>query len=329
MKKKSRFGAHSVFRVRQKARMGASDSELAAQADPTVLYHKSVLVSQVLEYLDLGPKKVYLDVTFGSGGHTRAILEKEPDCRVIALDWDAPSLEKYGEPLQEEFGDRLRLVWGNFALLYMLVKKEKIPAVDGILADFGTSQMQLLERPGFSFSRDTELDMRMSPAHQQVTAAHVINTSSEQKLYEIFAQLGEERYAKQIAKAIVFERKQHPIQTTHQLAQIVEKIVPLYSRKIHPATKVFQALRLYVNRELGNISAFLPAAFALLKDRGRLVCISFHSLEDRLVKDFFHEQAVAGRGEILTPKVVVADTVEVKNNPSARSAKLRVLQKNS
>jgi 16S rRNA (cytosine1402-N4)-methyltransferase len=291
--------------------------------------HKSVLVSQVVHYLAPKPQGIYLDVTFGSGGHTRALLEKEPTCSVIALDWDAQSLETYGQPLQEQFGDRIRLVWGNFALLYMLAKKEKIPAVDGILADFGTSQMQLLDRPGFSFSRDSVLDMRMSPAHQQVTAAHVLATSPERKLYEIFAQLGEERYAKQIAQAIVIARRKKPIVTTKQLADLVETIVLPYSRKTHPATKVFQALRLYVNRELNNISSFLPTALELLVPGGRLVCISFHSLEDRLVKDFFHEQEQAGTVTVLTSKVVVADEQEVKNNPSARSAKLRATQKNS
>ncbi len=304
----------------------SDDLELDEQSS-AVTVHKPVLVAEVLEYLNPKPKKIYLDVTFGAGGHTRAILEKEPQSKVIALDWDAVSLETFGGPLKEEFGDRLRLVWGNFALLYTLVKKEKIPQVDGILADFGMSQMQIFDRPGFSFSRDSLLDMRMSPAHQQVTAAHVLNTSCETKLYEIFAQLGEERYARQIAKAIVQQRRREPFQTTSQLSEVVKAIVPAYSRKTNPATKVFQALRLYVNRELANISAFLPAAFAQLKKEGRLVCISFHSLEDRLVKDYFNEQEGKGTLQVLTPKVIVANDEEVKNNPSARSAKLRAAQK--
>ena len=321
MKKRSRRDTQPK-RTRRRTPEFEDEGQIA-----TATVHKPVLVSEVLEHLDPQPKKTYLDVTFGAGGHTRAILEKEPLCKVIALDWDAVSLETFGVPLQEEFGDRLRLVWGNFALLYSLVKKEKIPLVDGILADFGTSQMQLLDRPGFSFSRDSELDMRMSPAHQQVTAAHVLNTSCELKLQEIFAQLGEERYARQIAKAIVLERRNNRFETTSQLAELVKTIVPAFSRKTNPATKVFQALRLYVNRELSNISAFLPAALAQLKPEGRLVCISFHSLEDRLVKDFFKEQGDVGSVRVLTPKVVVAGEQEVANNPSARSAKLRVVQK--
>lgn len=319
MKKQSRHDAPG----RKKT---SDDLELDEQSS-TVTVHKPVLVAEVLEYLNPKPKKIYLDVTFGAGGHTRAILEKEPQSKVIALDWDAVSLETFGGPLKEEFGDRLRLVWGNFALLYTLVKKEKIPQVDGILADFGTSQMQIFDRPGFSFSRDSVLDMRMSPAHQQVTAAHVLNTSCETKLYEIFAQLGEERYARQIAKAIVQQRRREPFQTTGQLSEVVKAIVPAYSRKTNPATKVFQALRLYVNRELANISAFLPAAFAQLKKEGRLVCISFHSLEDRLVKDYFNEQEGMGAIQVLTPKVIIAGDEEIKNNPSARSAKLRAAKK--
>src|SRR5438552_2568395 len=142
------------------------------------LIHKSVLVTEVLSYLNPQPGGTYLDVTFGSGGHTRAILEKDPTCNVVAFDWDSVSIETYGPALQEEFPGRLRLVWGNFALLYRLLKKEKIHLVDGILADFGTSQMQIFERPGFSIFRDTLLDMRMSPSHQKITAADVVNKAS-------------------------------------------------------------------------------------------------------------------------------------------------------
>jgi len=291
-------------------------------------YHKPVLVEEVLHYLDPKPGGVYLDVTFGSGGHTRAILEKEPECQVIAMDWDSVALEKYGPPLQEMFPQRLRLVWGNFALLYKILKKENIPKVDGVLADFGTSQIQITKRPGFSFSRDTPLDMRMSPPHQKITAEKVLKDSSEEKLYEIFRQLGQERYAKRIARAIVLERKKKRIRTTTELAKIVERVVPRSKKeKIHPATRVFQALRIYVNKELRNISAFLPIAIDIIGKGGRLVCISFHSLEDRIVKNFFRERGLVGGVEILTPKVVTAQERELFENPSARSAKLRAAQK--
>jgi len=291
------------------------------------IFHRAVLVQEVLEYLDPKPGGMYLDVTFGSGGHTRAILEKEPTCKVIAMDWDAVALESYGFPLQQEFPERLRLIWGNFALLYKILKKEKIDKVDGILADFGTSQVQIISRPGFSLHRDAALDMRMSPAHQLITAEKVLKDSSEEKLYQIFRQLGEERYSKRIARAIVQERQKKKIRTTKDLAKIVERVVPRAKReKIHPATRIFQALRIYVNKELGNISAFLPIAIKTINPGGRLVCISFHSLEDRLVKDFFKERADVGEIKLLTPKVVMGQEEEIRFNPSARSAKLRAAE---
>ena len=289
--------------------------------------HKSVLVDEVLHYLNPQPGKVYLDVTFGAGGHTRAILEKEPKCSVIAMDWDTRAIELFGEPLKEEFGDRLKLLWGNFSLLYKILKKERIDSVDGVLADFGTSQVQITQRAGFSVRRSTPLDMRMSPAHQKLTAEIVVNQSSELKLRELFWQLGEERYAKQIARAIVEYRQKRPLKTTDELAQIIEKAVPYNPRlKIHPATRVFQALRIYVNNELDNIHSFLPVALDLLNPEGRLVCISFHSLEDRIVKQFFKDREAENKVEILTPKVVTATTEELKRNPSARSACLRAVE---
>lgn len=289
--------------------------------------HKSVLVNEVLEYLDPKPGHVYLDVTFGSGGHTRAILTKEPKCSVIAMDWDMEALDRFGPPMQEEFGDRLRLVWGNFSLLYKILKKEGIKSVDGILADFGTSQVQIIEKAGFSVYRDTPLDMRMSPAHQQMTAAGEIATASEEKLRQIFWQLGDERYAKQIARAIVEERKKRRIETTGQLADLVEKVVPADARqKIHPATKIFQALRIYINKELANIESLLAVSLREVNPGGRIVCISFHSLEDRIVKRFFQEHEAQGELSIITRHAVTASTNELQENPSARSAKLRAAQ---
>lgn len=289
--------------------------------------HKSVLVSEVLHYLDPQPGKTYLDVTFGAGGHTRAILEKEPTCKVIAMDWDERSLDTYGPALQEEFGDRLTLLWGNFALLYKIMKTAGIKSVDGILADFGTSQIQITQRPGFSVYRDTPLDMRMSPAHQKVTAAELLNKGSEEKLREIFWYYGDERYAKQIVAAIVAERSKKEFKTTGQLASLIEKIVPAGTRKTHPATKVFQALRIFVNKELDNISAFLAGGLTLLNPGGRMVCISFHSLEDSIVKHFFKEKAKEDLITILTPEVVHGTAEEIAQNPSARSACLRACQK--
>jgi len=297
------------------------------QLDKQNFPHKSVLVQEVLEYLDLKPNGVYLDVTFGAGGHTRAILESEPTSEVVAVDWDKESLETYGPPLQEEFPDRLKLVWGNFSLLYKLAKKEKFGPFDGILADFGTSQMQITQGAGFSVYRDTPLDMRMSPAHQKTTAAQILKDASEDELREIFWRYGQEKFTKQIARAIVEQRRKNKIQTTLQLAKLVEQVVPKSSRqKIHPATRIFQALRICVNKELDNITSFLSAAVHLLKPEGRLVCISFHSLEDGLVKEFFADRAALGDLKIVTPKVVVARKEELEQNLSARSAKLRAAQ---
>jgi len=288
------------------------------------IWHKPVLVDEVLKYLDPQSGKVYLDVTFGSGGHSQAILEREPNCSIIAMDWDAESLNTYAPLLQQKFGNRVRVVWGNFAHIYRLLKKIGINKVDGILADFGTSYMQIKQRSGFSIYLDTPLDMRMSPSHQKLTAAQVVNTCSQEKLQEIFWQLGEEKQAKKIARIIVKRRREKLIKTTQDLANIIERIIPArMRRKIHPATKVFQALRMYVNQELDNISAFLSASLTILNPTGRIVCISFHSLEDRLVKQFFKEHENEGHIRILTKRVVVPTQKEVAVNPSARSAKLR------
>ncbi|MGE0206912.1 MAG: 16S rRNA (cytosine(1402)-N(4))-methyltransferase RsmH [Candidatus Babeliales bacterium] len=291
-------------------------------------YHIPVLVQEVLTYLDPKPGKVYVDATFGGGGHTKAILEKEPSCTVIAMDWDLVALEKNGDPLLEHYPDNLKLIWSNFSQIDMKLKKEGIGTVDGILADFGTSQYQLTEREGFSFATDTPLDMRMSPAHQKTTAAHVVNKATEQELLTIFKELGEEPKSRAIARLICAERKKKRIITTKQLVDLIEKVCgPKRGKKIHPATKIFQALRIYVNRELENIIAFLPAALRALKPEGRLVCISFHSLEDRLVKQFFRDKAQSGEGfESLTPKAVLPSDQEIAINPASRSARLRALK---
>ncbi len=289
--------------------------------------HKPVLVQEVLTYLNPQPGKTYLDVTFGSGGHTRAILEKEPTCKVIAMDWDERTLELFGTELKEDYPDRLRLVWGNFALLYRILKREGIGKVDGILADFGTSQVQIHNRPGLSLLKDADLDMRMSPPHQKETAADVVNEASEHTLRELFFTYGQERWSRQIARAIVEARKQKPITTTADLVAIIDRVVPKTPSKIHKATRVFQALRIYVNKELANIQAFLPAALQALVPGGRLVCISFHSLEDRPVKQFFKQEEQEGKLRILTAKVVKPTDQEVAENVSSRSARLRAAER--
>ena len=289
------------------------------------IYHKSVLVNEVLQYLNPQPNKVYVDATFGGGGHTRAILEAEPNCKVIAIDWDKIAIEKNGPELEEEFKGHIKLLWGNFAQIVFLLKKEGITKVDGILADFGTSQFQIAQRAGFSFSRSTPLDMRMSPGHQKTTAEDIINYATEAELIKIFIDFGEEHYARKIAKAICVERKKKKFTDTLQLAEFIKKIIFSKNKKIHPATKVFQALRIAVNKELDQIRGLLHHSIQILNTEGRIVCISFHSLEDRIVKQFFKEHE--NEMKILTPKIVTASEEEIKLNPSSRSAKLRAAEK--
>lgn len=290
--------------------------------------HKPVLVKEVIENLNVKPKGVYLDVTFGAGGHTRAILERNKTCKVIAMDWDVLTIENYAPQFEQEFGDRISFIWGNFSVLYKLLKKHNIEKLDGVLADFGTSQIQIAQTPGLSFSRDTPLDMRLSAAHFQVTAADILNKSTQEKLEQIFFQLGQEPKSRQIARAIIAARARKRLQTTGQLVDIIEEIIPSRGRRsIHPATKIFQALRIYVNHELDNIQAFLPAAVNALNPGGRLVCISFHSLEDRMVKQFFVNQERVKILEILTPKAIISSPEELAVNPSSRSAKLRAAEK--
>ncbi|MCK4517401.1 16S rRNA (cytosine(1402)-N(4))-methyltransferase RsmH [Candidatus Babeliales bacterium] len=289
------------------------------------IYHKSVLTKEVIEALNIKPGGLYVDATFGGGGHTRAILQAEPTAKVFAIDWDQTAIETNAPAIEKEFGNRFKIAWSNFARLGLALKKEKISSIDGILADFGTSQFQLQHKRGFSFQHETPLDMRMSPAHQRITATHVINSFNERKLAEIFFELGEERHARSIAKTIVAQRQQEAIKTTKQLADLVASLTPAYrqaQKRTHPATKVFQALRIFINKELENIEIFLKAALTHLAPGGRIVCISFHSLEDRIVKHFFKENEVSL--EILTKKPIVPSQEEVGINPSSRSAKLRV-----
>lgn len=290
-------------------------------------FHKSVLVDEVLHGLNLQPNGIYVDATFGSGGHTQHILQQEPTCRVIGIDWDKISLDTYAPLITEQFGDRFIPVWGNFALLYKLIKKLNIAHVDGVLADFGTSQMQIKERPGFSFNTNSPLDMRMSSSHYRETAADIVNHASYEKLVSIFKTYGDERFAGKIARAIIADRSKKPFKTTRDLAGLIERIVPRKKSNIHPATQVFQALRIHVNHELEHIRALLAGATSVLAPEGRLVCISFHSLEDRLVKQFYKDKAHEGILEIITPKAIGPSEQEMDENPSSRSAKLRVAAK--
>lgn len=290
------------------------------------LYHKSVLVDEVVHYLAPRPGELYIDATFGGGGHSRAILQAEPTCRVLALDWDKNALDQNVPALEEEFGERFTALYGSFSQIGQLLKKQQIEQVNGILADFGTSQYQISNLPGFSFTLDSPLDMRMSPGYYKTTAYDVVNRATEQELATIFYEFGGEYQSRKIARALVnYRRQQGPIKTTGELAQLVMRVVPKYSRTIHPATKIFQALRIFINDELNHIKSLLAQSSDVLAPGGRLVCISFHSLEDRLVKQFFKNNNTIF--VTLTPKAVTASAQERAQNKSARSAKLRAAQK--
>jgi len=289
--------------------------------------HKPVLIKEVLLYLDPQPGKIYVDVTLGGGGHTRAILLKEQECKVIGLDWDKKVIDSTALALQEEFPDRFFPIYGNFAKIYELLNRNGFKKVDGILADFGTSQIQIKNTPGFSFSNDSFLDMRFSSGMYRLTAYKVVNFFKEQRLAEIFFEYGDESRGRKIARAIIERRKTKRIETTKELAALISDMTPGSYHKIHPATKVFQALRIFVNEELDNIKSFLTNSMNVLALDGRLVCISFHSLEDRLVKTFFKEKSNPNLNniyfEMITKGACKASEEEIIRNRSARSARLR------
>ncbi len=290
-----------------------------------VYEHQSVLVRPVVEYLLTRPGGLYVDATFGGGGHTRALLAADPTCRIIGCDWDKDALAINVPPIQADYPGRFDFVWGNFSRLPALLKDKGVAKVDGILADFGTSQYQIAHKPGFSFREDRELDMRMSPSHGELTAYELVNFASEKELADILYRYGEEHASRRIARELVAARKKKRITSTKALADLIEGIIPRRKGAIHPATKSFQALRIVVNRELENIETLLKVAPQLLQSGGRLACISFHSLEDRIVKQFFKEHPE--HFAIVTKKVVIADQEELTRNPSSRSAKLRVAER--
>jgi len=290
--------------------------------------HIPVLLEEVIQYLDPKPGEVYLDVTLGGGGHTRAILTRQPECKIIGMDWDKSVLATTGAELEQEFPGRFMSLYGNFAKIQEHLVKAKIKKVDGILADFGTSQMQIRNTPGFSVYQDSLLDMRFSPGMFYHTAHGVVNRFTEDHLAQIFYDYGQESRGRKIARAIVEQRKKKKFETTKELADLIMDMTPGSYHKIHPATKVFQALRIFVNEELENITCFLRHAPNVLNNGGRLVCISFHSLEDRIVKQFFKDKSsknpsISPRFEMATKGACMASPEELQRNRSARSARLR------
>jgi len=283
--------------------------------------HIPVLQKEVVQYLDPKPNENFIDATFGGGGHSLEILQKiAPRGKVLGIDWT-----------QEAIGGAKKnpnqiLVCDNFANLAEIVKEQKFAKIKGVLIDLGYSSWHLEESGrGFSFQKKEPLDMRYN-AQNQLTAEKIVNFWSKFEIERILQEYGEEKFAKNIAEQIIKERKLKPVQTTNHLVEAIRKAVPrgYFNQRIHFATKTFQALRIAVNDELNNIGKVLPQALQILEPGGRLVVISFHSLEDRIVKNFFKNNLNIN---LLTKKPVVPTRQEIIINPRSRSAKLRAATK--
>jgi 16S rRNA (cytosine1402-N4)-methyltransferase len=300
--------------------------------------HIPVLGREAVEMLRPRDGGTYVDATFGAGGYSRAILDAA-DTRVIAIDRDRTAITA-GFDLVDRSNRRLTLVEDRFSNLAAVCAAHGVSAVDGVVMDVGVSSMQVDEAGrGFSFRLDGPLDMRMG--HDGPTAADVVATASEADLANIIYIFGEERHSRAVARAVVAARKETPIKTTRALAEVVAKVVWAKPGEIHPATRTFQALRILVNQELDELLLALCAAERVLKPGGRLVVVSFHSLEDRIVKNFFSLRGKSGGGSrhlpetaqatpsfrILTKRPLTAGDDEVRANPRARSAKLRAAER--
>ncbi len=287
--------------------------------------HVPVLPSEVLQYLQPERGGLFVDCTVGLGGHARALLEAGAS-RIIGFDRDEHALAIARQTLLP-WQDRVELIHADYRDFARELDARGVESIDGALADLGVSSMQLDgEGRGFSFQRDEPLDMRMDQSSGD-TAADLVAKASERELADAIYEYGEERYSRRIARAIVDARAIEPIRTTGRLAAIVRRAVPVrgYAR-IDPATRTFQALRIWVNSELEGLDRLLTALARRLREGARLVVISFHSLEDRIVKHTFRGLAQDRRGHVLTKKPVIAGDAELQANPRARSAKLRVLE---
>jgi 16S rRNA (cytosine1402-N4)-methyltransferase len=300
--------------------------------------HVPVLDREAVGMLNVRDGGVYVDATFGAGGYSRAILDAA-ETRVIGIDRDRSAIAG-GFELVERSGSRLTLVEDKFSNLAEICAAQGVSAVDGVVMDVGVSSMQLDQAGrGFSFRLDGPLDMRMG--HDGPTAADVVARASEADLASIFYIFGEERHSRAVARAIVAARLEAPITTTRRLAEIVGKVVWAKPGEIHPATRTFQALRIFVNEELDELHLALSAAERLLKPGGRLAVVSFHSLEDRIVKNFLNARGKSGGGSrhlpetvqvqpsfrVLTKRPVTPGEDELRDNPRARSAKLRAAER--
>lgn len=286
-------------------------------------YHTSVLLKEAIEYLNVQEGNKYIDATLGGGGHSLELLRR--GAVLLGIDVDEDALDVIRAKIKN--GANALIVRGNFREIGKIAKENGFEKVNGILYDLGVSSHQFdAGERGFSFQQDAQLDMRMDRS-LNVKAKDLINALSKKELDELFSKLGEERFASSISKKIIKARSVKPIETTHELAHLVKQGYPFTNSKIHPATKIFQALRIAVNDELGNLRDSLPQAVDLLTDNGRLVVISFHSLEDRIVKETFKEFEKKGFGKSVSKKPILPTQEEVVTNNRSRSAKMRVFEK--
>lgn len=300
-------------------------------------FHEPVLLKEALKFLNAQTGKKYIDATIGGAAHAVEIVKRGGILLGIDVDPDAveaarKKLEVGGSKTDSE-DRRWKLERGNFRNVDKIAKENDFYPVAGVLYDLGLSAYQLEHSGrGFSFQKDEPLDMRADP-NLKVTAADLVNGLSEHELTKLFQKYGEEKYAGRIARAVVGARQVNQLRTGEDLSDLIVRVSPKGGKRIHPATKIFQALRIAVNDELNNLQSSLPQAFELLDSGGRLVVISFHSLEDRIVKNVFTDYVTAQyhsgavRGKVLTKKPVTPSADEIKRNPRARSAKLRAIEK--
>ncbi len=294
------------------------------------MIHTAVLKKEVLEYLNPGQNENFVDGTIGEGGHAEEILARNgPEGKVLGIDLDPQQIVS-AKWLEAIYKDRVILANDSYANLKEIVERKNFQPVSGILLDLGMSSAQLEgAHKGFSFQQDQSLDMRYNDITGYLTAEKIVNEWPAEKIEKILKEYGEEKFAKKIAKNIVEQRKQGRIKSTFQLIEIIKDATPsaYWRGKIHYSTRTFQALRIAVNDELENLRKVLPEALSVLSFKGRLAVISFHSLEDRIVKNFLSKEAKEGTVKLLTKKPVRARRDELSKNPRARSAKLRAAAK--
>ena len=309
------------------------------------LVHKPVLLNESINFLTNKKNTIFIDGTFGDGGHTRALLEKNKTCKVYAIDRD-PNVKENARFFQKKYNKRFKFILGKISDLEKIASHENLKnKVSGILFDLGVSTRQLKDiKRGFSFQNDGPLDMRMEESGK--TAEEFLNSQNEKKISDVIFEYGEERFSRKIAKAIINYKKKKRIERTLELVEIVKSVKkPSKNRFINPATKTFQAIRIYVNNEIEELKGGLISAINILKKKGRLAVISFHSLEDRIVKDFFNKNSgkiynksrylpqqepnniIRESLKIITKKVIKPMKEEIELNYYSRSAKLRVAEK--